>query len=92
MMIAALQQHQNEHPVSENDQLLDAAKKLCNAFSDFLKYVEPDCNEPRQNLFSAVGKIGEAGNEVIRRINQGETGGLSDSNEPKLQVSSNYNF
>ena len=87
MMIAALQQHHNDQPVLENDHLLDAAKKLCNAFSDFLKYVEPDCNEPRQNLFSAVGKIGEAGNEVIRSINQGETGGLSDSNEPKLQVS-----
>lgn len=106
MMIAALQ----SESVSENDHLLDAAKKLCNAFSDFLKYVEPDCSEvtflcfiflcgflfltplflfflvkkPRQNLFSAVGKIGEAGNEVIRNINRGEN--LSDSQEPKLQV------
>jgi talin len=82
MMIAALQ---NENS-ADNDRLLDAAKKLCSAFSDFLRYVEPDCNEPRQNLFSAVGKIGEAGNEVIRNINKGDQH-LSDIHEPKLQVS-----
>ena len=41
MMIAALQ----DENVAESDRLLDAAKKLCAAFTDFLKYVEPDCNE-----------------------------------------------
>jgi hypothetical protein len=50
-MIAALQDDQQ----GECDILLDAAKRL------YLKYVEPVCTEPRQNLFSAVGKIGEAG-------------------------------
>lgn len=78
MMIAALQ----DENIAESDRLMDAAKKLCSAFTDFLKYVEPDCNEPRQNLFSAVGKIGEAGNEIIRNINKGESMG---DTEPKLQ-------
>lgn len=90
MMIAALQQQpdQQQQQQPESEYLLDAARKLCLAFSDFLRYVEPDCSEPRQNLFSAVGKIGEAGNEVIRNINRsaGEAGSLSDSHEPKLQV------
>lgn len=63
----------------ENDKLLDAAKRLCNAFSDFLKHVEPGCSEPRQNMFSAVGKIGEASNEVVKNLT------FNDSNEPKLQ-------
>lgn len=79
VMIAALQ----DDAPNESDRLLDAAKKLCSAFSDFLRYVEPDCNEPRQNLFSTVGKIGEAGNEVVRSINRGDN--FNDSSEPKLQ-------
>jgi talin len=68
MMIAALQ----DDKIAESDRLLDAAKKLCSAFTDFLRHVEPDCNEPRQNMFSAVGKIGEVGNEIIRNINREE--------------------
>ncbi len=28
--------------------------------------------QPRQNLFSEVGKIGEAGNEIMRNISSGE--------------------
>ncbi|CAF0748960.1 unnamed protein product [Brachionus calyciflorus] len=79
-MIAALQQHDQPQNPPENDRLLDAAKKLCSAFSEFLRYVEPDCNEPRQNMFGAVGKIGEAGNEVARSLNRD-----ADSTEPKLQ-------
>lgn len=72
-MVSALQNF------SENDRLLEAAKKLCSAFSDFLKHVEPECSEPRQNMFSAVGKIGEAGNEVVKNLT------VNDTNEPKLQ-------
>ena len=41
-------------------------------------------------MFSAVGKIGEAGNEVIRNINR-EENLLSATHEPKLQVN-NYNI
>ena len=79
MMMAALQSENQ----MESDRLLEAAKKLCSAFTDFLKYVEPDCNEPRQNLFSAVGKIGEAGNEIVRNISSGEVSHMD--NEPRLQ-------
>lgn len=94
-MIASLQQHEAAAtamatppppPPPDIEQILDAARKLCCSYSDFLRYVEPDCVEPRQNLFSAVGKIGEAGNEVIRSINRTEA--YADSHEPKLQVSS----
>ena len=83
MTIAALQDEEN---LAENDRLLDAAKRLCNAFTDFLKYVEPECTEPRQNLFSAVGKIGEAGNEIIRSLNRSDSQFFEDlAAEPKLQ-------
>ena len=81
MTIAALQDEDN---LAENDRLLDAAKKLCTAFTDFLKYVEPECSEPRQNLFGAVGKIGEAGNEIMRSLNRGDAQ-FCDDHEPKLQ-------
>lgn len=40
-------------------------------------------SKPRQNLFSAVGKIGEAGNEIIRNLNKNES--MSEISEPRLQ-------
>lgn len=80
MMIAALQDDYS----ADGDRLLDATKKLCSAFGDFLKFVEPDCAEPRQNLFGTVGRIGETGNEIIRCINGND--GL-DTMDARLQVS-----
>lgn len=89
MTISALQQSE---PTAEPEpsRLTDAAKKLCGAFGDFLKYVEPDCSEPRQNLFSAVSKIGEAGNDVIKNLhNSPESASPNHNkagpNEPRLQ-------
>lgn len=74
MMLAALQQqdHQIESKSDDgsNSRLLGAARKLCSTFGDFLRYVEPECKEPRQNLFSAVSRIGEAGNEFMHSINE----------------------
>ncbi len=58
---------------SDNERLLDAARKLCQTFADFLKYVEPECSEPRQNLFGSVGRIAEAGSEIIRQLNDDES-------------------
>lgn len=73
MMLAALQQQDHHEPKSDdgsNSRLLSAARKLCSTFGDFLRYVEPECKEPRQNLFSAVSRIGEAGNEFMHSINE----------------------
>jgi talin len=94
MMLTALQnspndnEHDNDDANNNNNdnRLLSAARKLCTTFTDFLKYVEPDCTEPRQNLFSAVSRIGEAGNEVMQTLSE-ECGGDLDeaSSEPRLQ-------
>lgn len=86
-MISSLQATDNEWQGdaygNEPPRLMDAAKKLCFAFSDFLRYVEPECNEPRQNLFSAVSKIGEAGNEVVKNLNEEDN--EASPQQPRLQ-------
>ncbi|BFZ14072.1 hypothetical protein BsWGS_17114 [Bradybaena similaris] len=51
--------------------LLDAARGLIGAFSDLLRIAEPGTTEPRQNLLTAAGRIGEASQQVITEI--GET-------------------
>jgi talin len=86
VMIAALQDDQQ----GECDRLLDAAKRLCTAFNDFLKYVEPECTEPRQNLFSAVGKIGEAGNEIMRNLNKNELMYTDSSSTSSSSTTTNH--
>ncbi|CAB0031459.1 unnamed protein product [Trichogramma brassicae] len=50
---------------STGDRLLDAARKLCLAFSDLLKATEPETKEPRQSLLNAVTRIGEASQQVL---------------------------
>ena len=90
MMLAALQQpsdDDNQQSNNADNRLLSAAKRLCSTFTEFLKLVEPESNEPRQNLFSAVSRIGEAGNEVMHSLNSNEEDQLNDSNggEPRLQ-------
>ena len=67
----------NETSDIQSDRLMLAAKNLCNAFGTFLKLVEPDSQEPRQNLYSAVNKIGEASNDVMRNISESDMTNLS---------------
>ncbi|XP_060859369.1 talin-1-like isoform X2 [Metopolophium dirhodum] len=50
------------------DHLLDAARKLCSAFTDLLKAVQPDSNTGRQNLLNAASKVGEASQQVLTQI------------------------
>ncbi|VVC41903.1 FERM conserved site,Vinculin/alpha-catenin,PH domain-like,IRS-type PTB domain,Talin, central,Ubiquitin- [Cinara cedri] len=50
------------------DHLLDAARKLCFAFTDLLKAVQPDSNTGRQNLLNAASKVGEASQQVLTQI------------------------
>ena len=52
------------------DKLLEATRKLCNAFSDLLKAAEPEAKDPRQNLFNAASRVGEASSQVLSTIGE----------------------
>ncbi|XP_063237314.1 talin-1 isoform X2 [Bacillus rossius redtenbacheri] len=62
-MIAALMEDD-----TSGEKLLDAARKLCLAFSDLLKAAEPETKEPRQNLLNAASRVGEASHQVLTTI------------------------
>lgn len=66
-MIAALMDDENS-----GDRLLDAARRLCNAFSDLLRAAEPETREvtqqPRQNLLNAASRVGEASHQVLSNM------------------------
>lgn len=64
-MIAALMDDKNM-----GEKLLDATRKLCNAFSDLLKAAEPESKEPRQNLLNAASRVGEASTQVLATIGE----------------------
>ncbi|XP_053983421.1 talin-1 isoform X2 [Hylaeus volcanicus] len=64
-MIAALMDDD-----TSGDRLLDAARKLCSAFSDLLKATEPETKEPRQNLLNAASRVGEASHQVLTTIGE----------------------
>ncbi|XP_053676169.1 talin-2 [Anopheles nili] len=52
------------------DKLLEAARKLCNAFSDLLRSAEPESKEPRQNLLNAATRVGEASGQMLSTIGE----------------------
>lgn len=52
------------------DKLLEATRKLCNAFSDLLKAAEPESQQPRQNLLNAASRVGEASGQVLHTIGE----------------------
>ncbi|KAF5290986.1 hypothetical protein FQA39_LY14517 [Lamprigera yunnana] len=52
------------------EKLLEATRKLCTAFSDLLKCVEPETKEPRQNLLNAASRVGEASTQVLATIGE----------------------
>ncbi|CAN7981389.1 unnamed protein product, partial [Ixodes pacificus] len=64
-MIAALMDDEDS-----GDKLLDAARRLCNAFSDLLRAAEPQNKEPRQNLLNAASRVGEASHAVLYTIGE----------------------
>ncbi|KAK7790683.1 hypothetical protein R5R35_008203 [Gryllus longicercus] len=74
-MIAALMDDEGS-----GDRLLDAARKLCSAFSDLLRAAEPETKEPRQNLLNAASRVGEASQAVL-----GSLGDEEDANQRGLQ-------
>ncbi|XP_017129396.1 talin-2 isoform X2 [Drosophila elegans] len=66
-LIAALMEND-----TNGDQLLEAARKLCNAFSDLLKAAEPESKEPPQHLINAANRVGEATTQVLSTIAEEE--------------------
>lgn len=64
-MMAALMDDEDS-----GDKLLDAARRLCNAFSDLLRAAEPQNKEPRQNLLNAASRVGEASHAVLYTIGE----------------------
>ncbi|XP_063702056.1 talin-2 isoform X1 [Culicoides brevitarsis] len=53
-----------------SDELLEATRKLCKAFSDLLNAAEPESKEPRQNLLNAASRVGEASGQVLSTIGE----------------------
>lgn len=52
----------------DGNKLLDAARRLANAFTDLLKAAQPGSDQPRQNLLNAASKIGEASQDIMTRV------------------------
>ncbi|CAJ0956652.1 unnamed protein product, partial [Mesorhabditis belari] len=50
--------------------LIDAARRLCGAFGDFLTSVNPEHEEKRTTVLAAAGRVGEASREVITTIEE----------------------
>ncbi|CAK5082389.1 unnamed protein product [Meloidogyne enterolobii] len=50
--------------------LVDAARKLCNAFGTFLDKVHPEHQEKRANILSAASRVGELSNDVLSTIQE----------------------
>ncbi|XP_065168829.1 talin-2-like isoform X5 [Atheta coriaria] len=59
-VIAALMDDSNM-----GDKLLDATRKLVNAFSDLLRAAEPESKVPRQGLLTAASRVGESASQVL---------------------------
>lgn len=49
--------------------LIEAARKLCGAFGNFLDKVHPEKQEKRANILSAASRVGELSHDVINTIN-----------------------
>lgn len=49
--------------------LIEAARKLCGAFGNFLDKVHPEKQEKRANILSAASRVGELSHDIINTIN-----------------------
>lgn len=54
------------------ERLIDAARRLCKAFSDLLNAAEPGPTVPRQNIISAASRVGDATQALLYTINNGD--------------------
>lgn len=55
------------------DDLINAARKLCGAFGNFLDKVNPQKNEKRINILSAATRVGEFSHKVINTMDKSNT-------------------
>jgi len=54
------------------ERLIEAARRLCKAFSDLLNAAEPGPTVPRQSLISAASRVGDATQALLYTINDGD--------------------
>ena len=66
-VIASLMEDQDR-----GERLVDAARNLCNAFSDLLKAAEPTGTMPRQNILNAANKVSDATSNLLYTIEEDE--------------------
>lgn len=52
------------------DELLDAARKLCSAFTELLNAVQPQSNVSRQNFLNAASRVGEASQYMLKEMHE----------------------
>lgn len=67
-MLAALMDDEGNN----GDDLMDAAKTLCVAFSDLLVATEPGSTAPRGTMLSAASEVGSASHRVLYTIGEEE--------------------
>ncbi|XP_072292108.1 talin-2 isoform X2 [Eucyclogobius newberryi] len=62
-----------DEPLGSGHKLMAAARMLSGAVSDLLRSVEPAAAQPRQNVLTAAGSIGQASGDLLRHMGEGET-------------------
>lgn len=50
--------------------MVDAARKLCGAFSDFLNTVNPEHEEKRTTVLAAAGRVGDFSQAMINTLEE----------------------
>ncbi|CAJ0573825.1 unnamed protein product, partial [Mesorhabditis spiculigera] len=57
-------------PNERRGDLIDAARRLCGAFGDFLTSVNPEQEEKRTVILAAAGRVGDASHNMINTIDE----------------------
>ncbi|KAG9508712.1 Talin-1, partial [Fragariocoptes setiger] len=69
------------------ERLVDAARKLCHAFSDLLSAAEPGPPVARQSLISAASRVGDATSALLYTINSNDSTLLAQNDEADVLLS-----
>ncbi|RCN42783.1 Talin, middle domain protein [Ancylostoma caninum] len=57
-------------PERRRDDLVEATRKLCGAFGDFLHAVNPEHEEKRTTVLAAAGRVGDFSQQVINTMDE----------------------
>ncbi|KHJ97750.1 Talin, middle domain protein [Oesophagostomum dentatum] len=60
-------------PDRRRDDLVEATRKLCGAFGDFLHAVNPEHEEKRTTVLAAAGRVGDFSQQVINTMDEPTT-------------------